>query len=54
MSVTRQLMDNIDLQSRRKNTMDVNGVHQLFGYQHSSKNLLMCSAQKRNSYWNNL
>jgi len=30
-------------------TMKVNGVHQLFGYQHSSKYLLLCSAEERNS-----
>ncbi len=33
-----------------KNTMEVNGYHQLFGNQHSSKYLLLCSAEERNSY----
>jgi len=30
-------------------TMEVNGVHQLSGYQHSSKYLHLCSAEERNS-----
>ncbi len=30
--------------------MKVNGYHQLFGYYHSSKYLLLCSAAQRNSY----
>jgi len=32
-----------------KNTMEVNGVKQLFG-EHSSKNLLLCLAEEINSY----
>jgi len=32
MSVTRQLMDTIDFHIRKRNTMEVNGVHQLFGF----------------------
>ncbi len=31
-------------------TMKVNGYHQLFGYQHSSEYLILCSTAKRNSY----
>ncbi len=31
-------------------TMEVNGYQQLFGYQHSSKYHLLCSAEKMNSY----
>jgi len=27
--------------------MEVNGVHQLFGYKHSSKYLLLCSTDKK-------
>ncbi len=30
-------------------TMDVSGYSQLFGYQHSSEYLLLCSAEDRNS-----
>jgi len=29
--------------------MEVNGYRQLYGYQHSSKYLLLCSAKERNS-----
>jgi len=45
--ITKQLMNSIDFHSR-KNTLEVNG-EQLFGYQHSSKYLLVCSAEDRNS-----
>jgi len=31
-------------------TMEGNGVHQLFNCQHSSKYLLLCSTEERNSY----
>jgi len=31
--------------------MQVNGYRQLSGYQQSSKYILLCSAQGRNSYW---
>ncbi len=34
----------------KKNTMKVNGYCQLFGYQHSSKYRLLCSAEEINSY----
>jgi len=56
MLVTKQL-DTIGLDSIYfLHTMEVNGVHKLFGYQHFfSKYLLLCSTQERNSeVWNNL
>jgi len=31
-------------------TMEVNGVHHLSGYQHSSKYFLLSSTEERNSY----
>lgn len=34
----------------KKITMEVNGYHQRFGYQHSSKYLLLCSTEKRISF----
>ncbi len=38
MLATKQLPVAIDLHSMgKKNTMEVNGYHQLFGYQHSKK-----------------
>ncbi len=33
-----------------KNTMKVNGYHQLFGYQHSSKYLILCLTEERVNY----
>jgi len=30
--------------------MEVNGAHKLFGYPYSSKYLILCSAEERNSY----
>jgi len=56
MLVTKQL-DTIGLDSIYfLHTMEVNGVHKRFGYQHFfSKYLLLCSTQERNSeVWNNL
>jgi len=48
MSVTKELTS---IKKKKKNsTMEVNGVHQLSSYQHSSKYLLLCSAEDRNSY----
>jgi len=46
MLVTKQLIDPNDFQCRKKNTMEVNGVQQLSGYQHSSKYLHFCSAEE--------
>jgi len=42
MAVTKQFMGPTDFHSRNKNTVEVNGDHQLSGYQHSSKYLLLC------------
>ncbi len=39
MLITKQLVP-IDFHGMKTNTMEVNGDHQLFGYQHSSKYLL--------------
>ncbi len=47
---TKHLTVAIDFHSIEKNTMEINGYHQLFGFQHSSKYLLLCSAEERNSY----
>jgi len=44
MLVTRQLMDPIDFHSKNKNKY--NGVHQLSGYQHTTKYLLLCSTEE--------
>ncbi len=38
--VTKQVMVAIDFHSMGKNTMEVNGYQQMFGYQHSSKYLV--------------
>jgi len=35
-------------QTGKKNTIEVNGVHKLFGK--SSSKYILCSAEKRNSY----
>ncbi len=34
--------------------MKVNGYHQLFGFQHSSKCRLWCSAEERKIFWKNV
>jgi len=49
MSVTKDLMDPIDFQCSFFPTVEVNGVHQLFGYPYSSKYLLLCSAEQTTS-----
>jgi len=47
MLVTRQLTAPIEFHSMgKKNTMDVNGCHQLSGYRHYSKYLPLCSSEK--------
>ncbi len=38
--VTKQVTAAIDFHSMGKNTMEVNGYQQMFGYQHSSKYLV--------------
>jgi len=35
----------------KKNTSEVNGFGQLFGYRHSSKYLLLCSTEERNFFF---
>ncbi len=50
MLVTKQLLVATDLWNIFFHTMEVNGYHQLFGYQHSSKYLLLCSTEQRSSY----
>ncbi len=44
MLVTKQLVVNIDFR-KEKNTMEVNGYHQLFGHQYSSKYILCVCVQ---------
>ncbi len=41
--ITKQLLLPTDFHSKERNTMEVNGDHQLFDYQHSLKYLLLCS-----------
>ncbi len=40
---TKQLLIPIDFHRRDINNMEVNGDHQLFDYQHSSKYIFLCS-----------
>jgi len=47
---TKQLFGPIILHCVFFSTMKVNGAPQLFGSNHSSKYLPLCSAEKRNSY----
>jgi len=49
MLVINQLTAPIDFHSRNKNSMEINGLHQLFGYWYSSK-YHPCSAEERN-WW---
>ncbi len=35
------------MQESMKNTMEIDGYQQLFGYQHSSKYLLLCSTKNK-------
>ncbi len=39
----------VDFNGVDKNNMEVNRDQKLFGYQHSSKYLLLCSTEERNS-----
>ncbi len=50
MLVTKQLTVTNIFHSMGENTMEVNGYHQLSGYQNSSKYLILFSAEERNSY----
>ncbi len=43
-------MEPIDFHSMGKNIMKTNGYHQLFGYQHSSKYLILCLTEERVNY----
>jgi len=47
-NVSNQLMNPIDFH-RYKNTMEVNGIHQLFGYQHSSTYLFLVFSRSKRS-----
>jgi len=47
----KQLLAPIALHSmKEKSTMEVNGQQKLFGWENSSKYLLLCSTEQRNSY----
>ncbi len=46
--VIKQLTVTIDFHSMEKNTMQVNGYQQLFGFQHPLKYLHLCSSEERN------
>ncbi len=48
--VTKQLTVSIDFHSMEKNTMEVNGNHKLLDYPHSSKYVILCLSEERNSY----
>ncbi len=50
MLVTKQLTVAIDFHYMEKNTMEVNGYRQLFGYLHSLKYFILCSTEDRDSY----
>ncbi len=43
MLVAKELTVAIDFCSMEKTTMEANGYYQMFGYQHYSKYLLLCS-----------
>ncbi len=47
MLIIKQLRVATDVHSIEKNTTEVNGDHQQFGYRHSSKYIL-CSTEERN------
>ncbi len=49
MWVTEQLTVAIDFSGMDENTMEVNGHRQLFGYQYTSKYLLLCSTEETHS-----
>ncbi len=50
MLVTKHLLVPIDFSSMEKNNMEVNEDQKLFGCPHSSKYLLLCSAEERQLY----
>ncbi len=45
--ITKQLLVPIDFPTieKKKKTMEINWVQQLFGYQHSSKYIILCSTK---------
>jgi len=49
-NVGKWTVDGLHCLPWKKNTMEVNGAHQLFSYWHSSKYLRLCSTEERNSY----
>ncbi len=53
MCVTKQLIDPIDFHSIFV-YMEVSGVHQLFGYTHSSKLFYFVFNRRKKQIWNNL
>ncbi len=44
----------IDLHSRDRNTMEVNGEHQLLDYKNSSKYIFLCSRKKLIEVWKDM
>jgi len=50
MSVTKQLLDPIDFHTTVFPTIEVNGVHQPFVNRHSSRHLLLCSAEEKYTF----
>ncbi len=48
--VIRLFWGTIDLHSRKRNTMEVNGAPELLCFPHSSEYLPLCSAEQRHSY----
>ncbi len=49
--VNRLFWGTIDFNSKKKNTIEVNGAPELLCFPHSSEYLPLCSAEQRNSYW---
>ncbi len=55
MWLTNQMLVPIDFRMKNKITMNFNGDHELFGYTHSSENLLLCpTEEKKIKIWNKL
>ncbi len=47
MWLTNQMLVPIDFRMKNKITMNFNGDHELFGYTHSSENLLLCPTEQK-------
>ncbi len=47
MWLTNQMLVPIGFHMEKKITMNVNGDHELFGYTHSSENLLLCPTEEK-------